>query len=151
MDYKKRSLIVTIFIIIIIQAFLYINNTQKSSFKYFIWELRELKVGKLISISFVSGLLIGTILNKTMITYNSTITEEENQKRDENLEEFSDNDDNIQSSDMPPQRDIRDPQPTISVNYRVVKSNEDNYQTYDQNFSKDDVNEDDWNNENNDW
>ena len=151
MDYKKRSLIVTIFIIIIIQVFLYINNTQKSSFKYFIWELRELKVGKLISISFVSGLLIGTILNKTMITYNSTITEEENQKRDENLEEFSDNDDNIQSSDMPPQRDIRDPQPTISVNYRVVKSNEDNYQTYDQNFSKDDVNEDDWNNENNDW
>ena len=28
--------------------------------------------------------------------------------------------------EMPPQRDIRDAQPTISVNYRVVKNMEDN-------------------------
>ena len=53
MNYKKKSLILTIFIVLIIQVLLYINNTQKSTFKYFVWEIRDLKVGKLISISFV--------------------------------------------------------------------------------------------------
>ena len=43
---------------------------------------------------------------------------------------------------MPPQRDIRDPQPTISVNYRVVKNNSDNYQKYGDEVKK--VYEDDW-------
>ena len=38
--------------------------------------------------------------------------------------------------EMPPQRDIRDAQPTISVNYRVIKNTEDNNLERDQNYSK---------------
>ena len=94
MNYKKKSLILTIFIVIIIQVLLYINNTQRSTFKYFVWEIRDLKVGKLISISFASGLLIGTILNKTMIIVNSKSVKEENNNNDENLNEFIDKKEN---------------------------------------------------------
>jgi len=51
---------------------------------------------------------------------------------------------------MPPQRDIRETQPTISVNYRVVKNMNDINLKKDQNYSNPD-NEDDWDNTNNDW
>ena len=151
MNYKKKSLILTIFIVIIIQVLLYINNTQKSTFKYFVWEIRDLKVGKLISISFASGLLIGTILNKTMIIVNSKSVKVENNDKDENLNEFIDKEANIQTPEMPPQRDIRDPQPTISVNYRVITNNEENFQNYEPNILNKEVYEDDWNYEKDDW
>ena len=52
---------------------------------------------------------------------------------------------------MPPQRDIRDAQPTISVNYRVVKNTEQNYSKRDQDYSKSPDNLDDWVNDDNDW
>ena len=51
---------------------------------------------------------------------------------------------------MPPQRDIRDSQPTISVNYRVVKNMEDKLKR-DPNYSNSPNNEDDWDNDDIDW
>ena len=55
-----------------------------------------------------------------------------------------------QNVEMPPQRDIRETQPTISVNYRVVKNMNDNNFKKDQNYSNPD-NKDDWDNADNDW
>ena len=52
---------------------------------------------------------------------------------------------------MPPQRDIRDSQPTISVNYRVVKNSEDIKPRKDQNYSGSSDKEDDWYDGNVDW
>jgi len=52
--------------------------------------------------------------------------------------------------EMPPQRDIRETQPTISVNYRVVKNMNDNNFKKDQSYSNQD-NKDDWDNADNDW
>ena len=52
---------------------------------------------------------------------------------------------------MPPQRDVRDTQPTISVNYRVIKNNSDNNQKYDEDNSTSSQNQDDWNEEDNEW
>ena len=52
--------------------------------------------------------------------------------------------------EMPPQRDIRETQPTISVNYRVVKNMNDNNFKKDQSYSNQDIN-DDWVNADNDW
>jgi len=52
--------------------------------------------------------------------------------------------------EMPPQRDIRETQPTISVNYRVVKNMDDNNLKKDRNYSNQD-NKDDWDNADNDW
>ena len=52
---------------------------------------------------------------------------------------------------MPPQRNIRDAQPTISVNYRVIKNAEDENLKKDQNYSNSSENNNDWDNDNNDW
>ena len=52
---------------------------------------------------------------------------------------------------MPPLRDIRDAQPTISVNYRVVRDTGENNLNGSQNFSKNPDYIDDWENDNNDW
>ena len=55
------------------------------------------------------------------------------------------------NNEIPPQRDIRDTQPTISVNYRVVKNTDENNFKRDQNFQNSSNNTNDWDNVDNDW
>ena len=145
--FKKKYLLLTLFLIIIFQILLYTNNNQKTSFRYFRWTLQEVSVGKLISISFFSGLFVSTLLN-------TTITSTSFRKKPiENLEDdfVSNNEQEMEPYvEMPPQRDIRETQPTISVNYRVVKNMNDNNLKKDRNYSNSD-NEDDWDNGDNDW
>ncbi len=146
--FKKKYLLLTLFLIIIFQILLYTNNNQKTSFRFFKWTLQEVSIGKLISISFFSGLFVSTLLNTT-ITSNSF-----RKKTIENIEDDfvspNNEEDLEQNLEMPPQRDIRETQPTISVNYRVVKNLNDNNLKKDQNYLDPD-NEDDWVNTNNDW
>ena len=146
--FKKKYLLLTLFLIIIFQILLYTNNNQKTSFRYFKWTLQEVSIGKLISISFFSGLFISTLLNTTIKSNSFKKNIFENVEDDfapQNNEE--DMDSNVE---MPPQRDIRETQPTISVNYRVVKNMNDNNFKKDTNYSNTD-NKDDWNNADNDW
>jgi len=64
---------------------------------------------------------------------------------------YENNEEDLDSNvEIPPQRDIRETQPTISVNYRVVKNMNDNNSKKDRNYSDLD-NQDDWNNSDNDW
>ena len=147
--FKKKYLLLTLFFIIIIfNILLYTNNNQKTSFRYFKWTLQEVSIGKLISISFFSGLFVSTLLNTTITSTSSRKKTFENVKDDfvsnNNEEEIEPN------VDMPPQRDIRETQPTISVNYRVVKNMNDNNFKEDLNYSNPD-DEDDWDNADNDW
>ena len=146
--FKKKYLLLTLFLIIIFQTLLYTNNNQKTSFRYFKWTLQEVSIGKLISISFFSGLIVSTLLN---ITITSTSFRK---KTIENVEDdfvSTNNEEDMEPNiEMPPQRDIRDTQPTISVNYRVVKNMNDNNFKKDLNYSNTD-NEDDWDNADNDW
>ena len=146
--FKKKYLLLTLFLIIIFQILLYTNNNQKTSFRYFKWTLQEVSIGKLISISFFSGLFVSTLLNTTITSTSSR------KKTFENVEEdfvFNNNDEEMeQNVEMPPQRDIRDTQPTISVNYRVVKNINENNLKKDRNYSNPDY-KDDWDNADNDW
>ena len=143
MFYKKRYLIFTILFIILLQVLLYINNNNKSNLKFFIWEIREIEIGKLLSVSFFSGILMSSIINYTTQTkIINKLEEEEELDKNESVEAFTNIDEKNSSFEMPPHRDIRDPQPTISVNYRVVKNNSDNYQKYGDEVKK--VYEDDW-------
>ena len=64
--FKKKYLLLTLFLIIIFQILLYTNNNQKTSFRYLKWTLQEVSIGKLISISFFSGLFVSTLLNTTI-------------------------------------------------------------------------------------
>ena len=147
MIFKKKFLLLTFFLIIILQTLLLINNNQKTSFRYFKWTVQEVSIGKLISISFFSGLFISTILNTTITSYKNNTFE----NIEENYEPLSDEEDMNSNIEMPPQRDIRDAQPTISVNYRVVKNMEENNSKRDQNYSINNNNKDDWDNDDNDW
>jgi len=146
--FKKKYLLLTFFLIIIFQTLLYTNNNQKTSFRYFQWTLQEVSIGKLISISFFSGLFVSTLLNTT-ITSNSF-----RKKTFENVEDdfvSENNEEEMESNvEMPPQRDIRETQPTISVNYRVVKNMDDNNLKKDQNYSNPDI-KDDWDNADKYW
>ena len=67
MNLKKRHLIIVIFIIII-NTLIYINNKQKTTFRYLIWDVQSVTLGKIINISFISGFLISITLNKYLIT-----------------------------------------------------------------------------------
>ncbi len=146
--FKKKYLLFSLFLIIIIQTLLYTNNNQKTSFRYFKWTLQEVSIGKLISISFFSGLVISTLFNTTI---SSTSFKK---KSFENIEDnfiSQNNDEDMEPNvEVPPQRDIRETQPTISVNYRVIKNMNDNDLKKDRNYSNSD-NQDDWENPDNDW
>ena len=145
--FKKRYLLLSLISIIIFQI-LYTNNNQKTSFRYFIWTIQDVSIGKLISISFFSGLFISTLQNTTITS--SSFTKNTFENVEEDLA-FQNNDEDIEPNlDMPPQRDIRETQPTISVNYRVVKNMNGNDLKEDRNYSNSD-NKDDWDNADNDW
>ena len=151
MNYKKKSLIISIFLIIIIQILLFVNNKQKSSFRYFIWNVQEISIGSLICISFVSGFIMSSILK---ITLNNKVPanyingeEKKNGANDNFINEEGDND----SFEIPPQRDVRDPQPTISVNYRVIKNNGETELNARNQDSTNTRYQDDWTNNDNEW
>ena len=152
MTFKKKFLLLILFFIIICQTLLYSNNNQKTSFRFFNWTVQEISIGKLISISFFSGLFISTLLNAATTSYNKKSfqnIEETNEFL--NNESLNNDEAVIPNVEMPPQRGIRDTQPTISVNYRVVKNMEEENLKRDQNYSNNNENNDDWDNEDNGW
>ena len=147
MIFKKKYLLLIGSLIIIFQILLYTKNNQKTSFRYFKWSVQEVSAGKLISISFFSGLFISTLLNTTFISYKKNTLDNIEEKH-----EPLDNEVDMKSNlEIPPQRDIRDAQPTISVNYRVIKNTEENNSKSDQNLSNKSDIKDDWDNYDNDW
>ena len=145
MIYKEKKFLITILIIGIFQVLLYLNNNQKTSFRYFVWNIQGIKIGKLINISFFSGFLISTILIGTK--------EKKDLNKNKEDEVFDETfiDDEMNNSEIPPQRDVRDPQPTISVNYRVIKDNREKIVDYDNNSLTNDQYQDDWNKNKSDW
>ena len=148
MIFKKKSLLLTFLFIIIFQILLYTNNNQKTSFRYFKWTLQEVSIGKLISISFFSGLFVSTLLNTTIT--NTSFRKKIFENVEDDFVSRSNEEDMEPNVEMPPQRDIRETQPTISVNYRVVKNMNDNNYKKDQSYSNQDI-KDDWDNTDNDW
>ena len=147
---NKKKVLIFISLILSIQILLFLNNTQKSSFKYFIWKIQDISLGRLISISFMSGLIISSIFSKTLITnYKSKNNKEE--EIDYKNENFLNTENPNNDFEVPPQRDVREPQPTISVNYRVIKNNGEN-EIEDRSQTSNDLRyEDDWNNSDTEW
>ena len=147
MTFKKKFLLSILSFIVVVQTLLYTNNNQKNSFRFFKWTAEEVSIGKLISISFFSGLFISTLLNTANISYSKRTF----QNIEEDNESLNNDEEIISNIEMPPQRGIRDTQPTISVNYRVVKNMEEENLKRDQKFSNNNENSDDWNDDDNGW
>ena len=147
MIFKKKFLFLSFILIIILQILLYTHNNQSTSFKYFKWTIDKVSIGKLISFSFFSGLIISTLLNSTFTSFKKNTYEE----IEENYEPLNNDDDLKSNLEMPPQRDIRDTQPTISVNYRVIKNTDENDLKRGKNFSNSAEKKDDWNYDDSEW
>ena len=145
--FKKKYLLLTLFLIIILQTLLYTNNNQTTSFRFLKLSVKEVSIGKLISISFFSGLFISALLNTSNISYKKYNFE----NKEENNESFNDEIDMKSNFEIPPQRDIRETQPTVSVNYRVIKNTNENNLKNDEYFSDKFDNEDDWESNENEW
>jgi len=150
MNFKSRNFVLSIILIILIQVLLFTNNTQKISFRYFIWTLQEVSIGKLINFSFFSGLVISFFLNN--MNYLELSNKNKNfSKNEENYDPKELDEDYESNIDLPPQRDVRDTQPTISVNYRIIKSNQEDDERYKQDNSDNSGYKDDWINDDDDW
>ena len=89
------------------------NNNLNSEFKKF----KNYKYKKINLKNF-------TILKKTI--YDFKPDEVFNLEAESQVDNSIKNEEYNDSSEMPPERDLRDVQPTISVNYRVIKDNGEN-------------------------
>ena len=152
MKFKTRNLILSIFLIIIVQSLLLINNRQKATFRYLIWNIQDVSIGRLIIFSFVSGLLMSSLLNKTLINNNPTNhVFDKKDKTTFNDDDSIEREDINEINDITPERDLRDPQPTISVNYRVIKNKGVNEFTDRYDTINNSQYVDDWNNDDSEW
>ena len=147
MTFKNNYLLLTFFLIITFQIALNTNNKQKTSFRYFKWTIQEVSMGKLINISFFSGFFISTLLNTTIASSKKNTFTNIGEEYEPRINE----EDMKTNFEMPPQRDIRDAQPTISVNYRIIKNTEENNFNSEPNYSNYSDKNDDWNYDVNDW
>ena len=143
MNIKKKFIAFLIFFSIIILSSLNIKNSEKTRFYLFTFKTEELSLGNLITLTFISGFTFGSVLS--LISKNNLQESLENNFT--NFEEIDKSDENNFSqeinSNRPPERDVRESQPTISVNYRFVDQDNNSYS------SKNKTNNP--NNEGNDW
>ena len=150
MNTKNKLISFFIFFLILSLSILNIKNPEKTKFYLFTSKIENLSLGNLIAITFISGFTFSSLLTLTSKN-NSHKSLIDNYKNDE---EFDKSDEYTFSqeieSDRPPERDVRESQPTISVNYRFI--DQDN-NSYDLKNTKDNLNNraDDWLNNDNEW
>ena len=146
MNIKNKLIASFIFFSILTLSILNIRNPEKTKFYLFTSKTEEISLGNLITITFISGFSFSSLLN--LISKNDSQESLENNFT--NYEEIDKSDNNNFSqefnSNRPPERDVRESQPTISVNYRFVDQDNNSYRS--QETAKTINNS---NNEDNDW
>ena len=147
----KKNLIILIFLITtIIFSIINLKNTSKTYLYFLNFKTEKLTLGSFITLSFLAGFT--TTFTFSYLTSskneNKMINDE---KKDINSEDFEGNfvekntEINEPTNDRPPERDIRDSQPTISVNYRVIKQNNTEVNDIDEDYMDNKYqNYDDW-------
>ena len=148
MNINKKLIAFFLFFSILILLILNVKNPAKTKFYLFTYKTEEISLGKLITITFISGFSLGSLFS--LISKNNSqesfddnfINYEENDKSEEN------NINQELDSNRPPERDVRESQPTISVNYRFVDQDNDYYSSK-KNNTNNEVN--DWVNYDNEW
>ena len=151
---KKTFISIYILISVLLLSILALTNSNKTSINLFRWNTKEIRVGNLITISFLSGFVFSTLFTLNNIHINSKNKFQENINKNEYRDDedetviFNENID----VDRPPERDINESQPTISVNYRVINKNSTNVSTAQSENNAFDLRYiDDWENENGEW
>lgn len=150
---SKRSLIILYLLFITsILTIIGITNSKKTTINIFTWNSNEMSIGKLINISFITGFTVSSIAALNIYIPRSSIKDKFESKQkgiaNETTNESPIKDKYDSYYDRPPERDINQTQPTVSVSYRVVNES----QISDSNdFQTDEESNDDWTNHENEW
>tara|TARA_B100000575_G_C22984408_1_gene567860 strand:- start:423 stop:884 length:462 start_codon:yes stop_codon:yes gene_type:complete len=150
---NKKLIAFFIFFSILTLSILNIKNPEKIKFYLFTSKIEEISLGNLITITFISGFSFGSVLS--LISKNNSQESLENNST--NYEEIDKSEDNNLSHELnstrPPERDVRESQPTISVNYRFVDQDNSSYSSKKSTKKINNPNneEDDWVNYDSEW
>tara|TARA_B100000900_G_scaffold48759_1_gene36075 strand:+ start:981 stop:1436 length:456 start_codon:yes stop_codon:yes gene_type:complete len=144
MNNKNKFIAFFIFILILAIYIFNINNPEKTKFYLFTSKTEQLSLGNIITLTFISGFTFSSLLT-IFATNNLQESFDDNYINEEDIDKSEDKINQNFKFDRPPERDVRESQPTISVNYRFVDQNEDN------DISKNKPRKNNLNNEDNDW
>ena len=128
MKLKKNFIILIFLLTTIALSIINFKNTSKTSIYFLNFKTEKLTLGSFITLSFLAGFTTTFAFSYLTSSKNENIMIND-EIRDINSEKFQENfteknsEKNESINDRPPERDIRDSQPTISVNYRVIKQN----------------------------
>ena len=150
MNFKNKLITFCIFFSILSLSILNIKNTEKTKFYFFTSKFEEISLGDLVVITFISGFTFSSLL--TLISKNNLQESlEDNLIYEEEIYKSAENNSSQElKDDRPPERDVRESQPTISVNYRFVDQHNN---SKDSKNKKNNINEqnNDWENYDNEW
>ena len=153
MSNNKKLIAFYLFFSIFILSILNLKNPEKTKFYLFTSKTEEISLGNLITITFISGFSFSSVLN--LISKNDSQKSLENNFT--NFEEIDKSDNNNFSqefnSNRPPERDVRESQPTISVNYRFVDQDNNSYRSEEtaKTINNSNNEDNDWVNFDNEW
>ena len=151
MNINKKLIVSFVFFSIFILSILNIKNPEKTKFYLFTSKTEEISLGNLITITFISGFLFGSVFS--LISKNNSQDLIENNFN--NNEEIDKSDENNYSQELnsnrPPERDVRESQPTISVNYRFIDQDNNSYNSKTTTINHPTDEDNDWVNSDNEW
>ena len=146
MNIKNKLIAFFIFIIIFTLSIFNVKNPEKIKFYLFTSKKEQISLGNLITLTFVSGFTLSSLLTLISKTNLQASSDDNFINYDEIEQSVENNTYQEFKSDRPPERDVRESQPTISVNYRFVDQDDDLYNSKNNSKKTNNVN-----NEDNDW
>ena len=147
MKLKKNFIILIFLLITITLSIINLKNTSKTYLYFLNFKTEKLTLGSFITFSFLAGFATTFSFSYlTSLKYKNKMFND--QRKDINSEVLQgnftekNNQKNESINERPPERDIRDSQPTISVNYRVIKQNNEEDNDMDEGYTNNKY--DDW-------
>jgi len=146
MNIKNKLIAFFIFILIFTLSIFNVKNPEKIKFYLFTSKKEQISLGNLITLTFASGFTLSSLLTLISKTNLQASSDDNFINYDEIEQSVENNTYQEFKSDRPPERDVRESQPTISVNYRFVDQDDDLYNSKNDSKKTNNVN-----NEDNDW
>ena len=153
MNINKKLITFFIFFSIFILSILNIKNPEKTKFYLLTSKIEEISLGNLITITFISGFSFSSILS-LISKYNLKESLDDNFTNNDEIDKSEENNFSQDlNTNRPPERDVRESQPTISVNYRFVDQDYNSYNSKSTTKTINNPNDDDndWGNHDNEW
>tara|TARA_Y100001978_G_scaffold170574_1_gene159965 strand:- start:238 stop:714 length:477 start_codon:yes stop_codon:yes gene_type:complete len=157
MNLKKKIIMVFVLITIVFLSIVNLKNTSKTQIFLLNFKSEKITLGNIISLSFLTGFIttftflrISNTKNENQLINDETFNIKTEFLQDDTRENINEEQEEV--NERPPQRDIRDSQPTISVNYRVIKKNNEEFKDIDNVYGENEnKNYDDWDELDSNW